>query len=69
MPKLSLVATVSDLLNGQRFERYTSTPVLTQDYRRTVAGRIVFVGVVYAFGLNKTDSQPGFDYDQGGQHL
>ena len=66
MPKLSLVATVSDLLNGQRFERYTSTPVLTQDYRRTVAGRIVFVGVVYAFGLNKKDSQPGFDYDQGG---
>ena len=65
-PKLSLVATVSDLFNGQRFERYTSTPVLTQDYRRAVAGRIAFVGVVYAFGLNKKESQPGFDYDQGG---
>ncbi len=64
--KLSLVATVSDLFNGQHFERYTSTPVLTQDYRRTVAGRIAFVGVVYAFGLNKKENQPGFDYDQGG---
>ena len=64
---LSVVATVSDLFNGQRQQRITATPVLQQVYRRTVAGRVAYVGVVYLFGKTKKDKQSGFDYDQGGQ--
>jgi outer membrane receptor protein involved in Fe transport len=61
---LTLVGTVSDAFNGQRFERYTSTPTLTQTYQRSTAGRIAFVGMVYAFGAAGKSAQAKFDYDQ-----
>lgn len=62
----SLVLTCSDLFNGQRFERDISTADLTQTYTRTVAGRITFLGFIYAFGTGKRDKAPSFEYDQGG---
>jgi outer membrane receptor protein involved in Fe transport len=65
-PALSVVATVSDLFNGQRYERIASTPTLTQVYQRNVAGRIAFFGLVYTIGVTKTEKQPNFEYDSGG---
>jgi hypothetical protein len=38
----------------------------TQDYRRTVRGRILYVGFVYSFGSSKKDKQPNFEYDPSG---
>jgi outer membrane receptor for ferrienterochelin and colicin len=61
---LTAVATVSDVFNGQRFHRFATAPTFTQDYRRTVQGRILYVGLVYSFGSTKKDTQPNFEYDQ-----
>jgi outer membrane receptor protein involved in Fe transport len=62
---LTAVATVSDLFNGQRFERFATSPTFTEVYRRSVRGRVLYVGLVYSFGMRK-DKQPNFEYDQGG---
>jgi outer membrane receptor protein involved in Fe transport len=64
--ELSLVATVSDLFNGQRYQRFAVTPTFTQVYERSVEGRIVYVGVVYSFGAPKKDKQSDFEYDNSG---
>jgi outer membrane receptor protein involved in Fe transport len=61
---LSLVATISDLFNGQRLRRYTSTPTLTQVYERSVVGRVVWVGLTYSIGRSKKETN--FEYDSGG---
>ena len=65
-PALAAVATVSDLFNGQHFERVAATPSFTQVYQRRVEGRIVYVGLTYAIGLKKEEKQPSFEYDSGG---
>jgi outer membrane receptor protein involved in Fe transport len=62
---LSAVATVSDLFNGQRYQRSALTPLFTQVYERRVEGRIAFVGLVYSFGATKKEKQPGFEYEPG----
>jgi hypothetical protein len=62
-PDLTAVATVSDIFNGQRYQRFASTPTFTQEYQRVTQGRIVYVGLVYSFGSSKKDKQ-GFDYDK-----
>lgn len=65
-PALSAVATVSDLFNGQRYERVASTPTLTQVYQRHVAGRVAIIGLVYTVGVTKKDArQENFEYDSG----
>jgi hypothetical protein len=61
---LSAVATLSDVFDGQRFQRFATTPTFTQEYQRTVRGRILYLGLVYSFGTAKKDKQPGFEYDQ-----
>jgi outer membrane receptor for ferrienterochelin and colicin len=61
---LTGVATVSDVFDGQRFHRFATSPTFTQDYRRTVRGRVLYVGFVYSFGSTKKDTQPNFEYDQ-----
>jgi outer membrane receptor protein involved in Fe transport len=63
---LTAVATISDVFNGQRFHRFTTSPTFMQDYRRTVQGRVLYVGFVYSFGSTKKDTQPNFEYDQSG---
>lgn len=49
---LSVVATVSDLFSGQRYERVAVTPLFTL-YRRSVEGRVAFIGVIYSSGGRK----------------
>lgn len=63
---LTAVATVSDLFNGQRLQRFMASPTFTEEYRRTVRGRVLSVGLVYSFGSSKKDKQPNFEYDQSG---
>jgi hypothetical protein len=63
---LTALATVSDLFNGQRFQRFSTSPTFTQEYQRTVRGRILYVGLVYSFGTTWKDKQPNFEYDQPG---
>ena len=55
--------TVTALLNGQRIHRYSTSPTFTQDYLRTVQGRIVFAGITYSFGSTKQDKQPDLEFD------
>jgi len=65
-PDLTGIVTVSDVFNGQRFERFESTPTFTGDYLRTVRGRVLYVGLIYSFGSTKEDKQPNLEYDQAG---
>ena len=60
---LSAVVTVSDILNGQRYRRFASTPTFSQEYQRMTRGRIVYFGLVCSFGSSKKDKQ-GFEYDK-----
>ena len=61
---LTAIVTVSDVFNGQRFQRFATSPTFTQVYRRTVQGRVLYAGFVYYFGITKKDKQPNFEYDQ-----
>ena len=61
---LTAVVTVSDVFNGQRFQRLAMSPTFTEEYIRTVRGRVFYVGFVYSFGTSKKDKQPSFEYDQ-----
>jgi outer membrane receptor protein involved in Fe transport len=65
-PELTAVAIVSDLFDGQRFQRFSSSPTFTQEYRRTVRGRILYVGFVHSFGTTRKDKPQSFEYDQPG---
>jgi outer membrane receptor for ferrienterochelin and colicin len=60
---LMAVFTVSDIFNGQRYERFARTPTFTQQYQRITQGRIAYIGLVYSFGSSKKDKQ-GFEYDK-----
>jgi outer membrane receptor protein involved in Fe transport len=62
---LSAVATVSDLFNGQRYQRTASTPTLTQVYERSVRGRVAWFGLTYTVGVTKKEKEPNFEYDSG----
>jgi outer membrane receptor protein involved in Fe transport len=62
-PDLSLVFTVSDLLNSQRTVRRNSSPSLVEVFERHQYGRIAYVGLTYAFGGPKK-GKSGFDYEQ-----
>jgi outer membrane receptor protein involved in Fe transport len=61
---LTALMTVSDLFDGQRFQRIAGTPSFTQEYQRRVLGRILYVGLVYSFGSARKDGQANFEYDQ-----
>jgi outer membrane receptor for ferrienterochelin and colicin len=63
IPDLTAVLTVTDLLNGQRFRRFSSSPSLTQEYQRTTQGRVFYAGLIYSFGSTKKDSRSNFEYD------
>ncbi len=62
---VSAVATISDLFDGQRYQRFASTPTVTQVYERSVAGRVAFVGLTYTIGVTKKEKEPTFDYQSG----
>jgi outer membrane cobalamin receptor len=60
---LALVATVSDLLDGQRFQRIVTAPQLHDDYVRHQIGRVAYLGFVYTFGAQPKSKSSGFEYD------
>jgi outer membrane cobalamin receptor len=62
-PKLALVATVSDVLDGQRFGRVVGTATLHDVYQRQQLGRVALIGVVYSFGGSKNGRPGTFEYD------
>ena len=62
-PRLALVSTYSDALNGQNTHRRLTTPVLSDDYQRLQRGRILYVGLTYAFGAPKTSKPQSFEYE------
>ncbi|HEY1214110.1 MAG TPA: outer membrane beta-barrel family protein [Bryobacteraceae bacterium] len=62
---LLAMATVSDLFNGQRYQRVVSSPTVTQIYDRSLAGRTAFIGLVFTIGGTRKEKQPNFDYDSG----
>ena len=62
---LSFLATVSDMFNGQHYRRFASAPGLSQDYQRSIDGRIVFAGLSYTFGAEKKAKPVSFDFDSG----
>ena len=60
---LTLVATVTDVFQGQVQSSTLATPTFSEDYRRTVVGRMGYLGFVYRFGAAPTDRPQNFDYD------
>jgi outer membrane receptor protein involved in Fe transport len=60
-PSLSVVATISDLFDGQRYERVAATAAFTSIYERSVAGRVAWVGLTYSLGVTKQDQEPTFE--------
>jgi outer membrane receptor protein involved in Fe transport len=60
---LSAVVTISDVFNGQRYQRNASTPTLTQVYERIVAGRVAWFGLTYATAVSRKEKEPNFEYD------
>lgn len=62
--ELVLIATMSDALNGQRFERTLETPTLQQSFLRAQQGRIAYLGLSYQFGAAKKPKNSGFEYEQ-----
>jgi outer membrane receptor protein involved in Fe transport len=62
-PDLSLVVTVSDVLDGQRLRRIVTTSQLQDTYERHQIGRIAYFGLVYTFGGPKKAKGSGFEYD------
>jgi outer membrane receptor protein involved in Fe transport len=62
---LSVVATVTDLSDGQRYQRIVTTPTLQDNYSRHLLGRIGYVGLSYGFGPTKKAKPTSFEYDQG----
>lgn len=63
-PDLALVATGSDVLDGQRFRRVVSAPGLRDDYIRHQIGRVVSIGLIYSFGGPSKGKSSGFEYEQ-----
>jgi outer membrane receptor protein involved in Fe transport len=63
---LSAVITVTDLFDGQRYQRIVTTPTLQDNYNRHVFGRVAYVGLSYTFGLAKKAKPTNFEYDPGG---
>jgi outer membrane receptor protein involved in Fe transport len=62
-PTLTAVATLSDVFSSQRFERWSTTPTFSSHALRTWQGRVLWFGLVQAFGSSKKDKPPSFEYD------
>jgi outer membrane receptor for ferrienterochelin and colicin len=62
---LTGIVTAADVFNGQRYERFESTPAFTGDYLRAIRGRVFYVGLIYSFGSTKKDKPANFEYDPG----
>jgi len=58
----AVVATISDVLNDQYYQRSLSTPTFTQQYSRYTRGQILYVGAIYTFGASA--KSPKLEYDK-----
>ena len=65
-PDFTAIVTLSDVFDGQRYERFERTPAFTGDYLRTVRGRVLYFGLLYSLGSMKKDKPANFEYDQSG---
>lgn len=63
-PDLAVVATVSDVFDGQKFQRLTTATGLRDAYLRFQVGRIAYLGLVYTFGAQAKVKPAAFEYDQ-----
>jgi outer membrane receptor protein involved in Fe transport len=63
-PDLSLVLTISDVFDGQKFRRLINTQTLRDAYQRYQIGQIAYVGFIYTFGAGKKGKANGFEYEQ-----
>jgi outer membrane receptor protein involved in Fe transport len=61
--QLTIVATVSDLFNGQRNRRVYDTSTFHGDYRRQQSGQSAYLGIAYAFGGAPKKARDDFSYD------
>jgi outer membrane receptor for ferrienterochelin and colicin len=61
--RLTAVATMSDLFNGQRFRSWVITPLFSEDYRINTRGRIAYLGFVYSFDAS-TGKPPELQYEK-----
>lgn len=59
----TLVATVSDIFNGQRITRVVDTPGFHGEYRRRQLGRIAYLGLSYSFGGTSKGGEADFSYE------
>jgi hypothetical protein len=59
-----LVATGSDLLNGQGLRRAITTPLLQDNYLRLQYGQIFYIGIVHGFGGPLSKKTEEINYDQ-----
>ena len=61
---LAAIATVTDLFNGQHYDRVEATPTLSGDFLRAVRGRLFYVGLVYSFGSARKGKETKLEFDQ-----
>jgi outer membrane receptor protein involved in Fe transport len=61
---LKATATLYDLFNGQRVHRFFSATTFTEDYQRRYLGRLLYVGLVYSFGLPNKSKEPSLEDEQ-----
>ncbi|MGB9109468.1 MAG: outer membrane beta-barrel family protein, partial [Telluria sp.] len=61
--QLTLVATVSDVLNSQRMRRVYDTPGFHGVYQRHQLGQVAYLGLSYSFGGKRKARDPEFNYD------
>ena len=58
----AMVATISDILNDQYYQRSLSTPTFTQQYSRYTRGQVLYIGAIYTFG--SPSRKPNLEYDK-----
>jgi outer membrane receptor protein involved in Fe transport len=58
----AMVATLSDILNDQYYQRSLSTPSFTQQYSRYTRGQVLYVGAIYTFG--SPAKSPNLEYEK-----
>lgn len=67
--RFSLIATISDLFDSQKWQMKINTPVLVQESTRRRDARAFYIGFVYNFSTNgtKKSKDPKFEFENGGE--
>ncbi|MHA4870930.1 TonB-dependent receptor domain-containing protein [Duganella sp. PWIR1] len=59
----TLVATLSDVFNGQRMRRVYETPTFAGTYRRQQMGQVAYLGLSYNFGGTRKAKDAEFNFE------